>query len=123
MTVACLTFDTLIFARRLEAAGMDPKIAEAQAELQAEVQAQAYERQAQALEKFAEYQPLLDEIKITRGEFATKGDIRELRIELQSEIRSLRHELLIKLGGIAIGCTALFGTLVTVLAIFIGHGH
>lgn len=114
MMIACATFDTLRFVKRLEAVGVEPEIAEAQAELQAELQAQLLENQAssqkQILEKFAEYQPILDEIKIIKPELATKGDMVQLESKLgklEGKIENVRNELIIRLGGIIVGTAAI----------------
>jgi hypothetical protein len=64
-----LTFDTLKFARRLKEAGMDPRLAEEQAEALAEVLA-------------AKFDTLVE-----------KRDLAELRQELLREIASLRQEM------------------------------
>lgn len=138
MTVAHAIFDILGFVKKLEAAGVEPKIAEAQAELQADFQ-------SQILEKFAEYQPLLEEIKATKHEFATKTDIAKLdhkidsntaRLEhkidsvhselkaemrdVRSEIKALRNELIVKIGGIVVACMTVFST---IMAFLINHAH
>ena len=133
MTLAYAALDTLNFARRLEAVGVEPKVAEVQAELQLEIlekQAQAYEK---VVAKFVGYQPVLDEIKITRHEFATKGDINNLRhaltvdinnlsSELKTEINRLenkmnnmRNELIIKLGAVIVASSSVLGALMAFL--------
>lgn len=131
MAAIRVTFDTLNFVKRLEAAGEKPEIAEVQAQLQAELQAQILEKQEQAerqfLDKLAQYQPVLDEIKINKDQFATKSDIFSLgnRIDklentidaldnkFTSKFDSLRHELIVKLGGIAVAYTTVLGVLIT----------
>ncbi|MCK4608391.1 MAG: DUF1640 domain-containing protein [Gammaproteobacteria bacterium] len=87
MTTMALTFDTLKYANRLKAAGLDPKIAEAQAEAEAEVFAEALDNQ-----------------------LATKQDIKDLH----SEIQQIRSELTIKLGGIMVGGIGLIATLLVI---------
>jgi hypothetical protein len=142
MMLACATFDTLSFVKKLEAAGVEPKIAEAQMELQAELQAQLLENQAEVekkfLEKFAEYQPILDEIKIIKSELATKGDITQLanttkgditqlenkldkfESKFESKIENVRNELVIRLGGIVVGTAVVLGA---VMPFLINHVH
>ena len=100
MTLAYAALDTLNFAKRLEAVGVEPKVAEVQAELQLEIlekQAQAYEK---VVAKFAEYRPVLDEIKITRHEFATKGDINNLRHALKVDINNLYNVLTVDINNL-----------------------
>lgn len=86
------------------------------------------------MEKFAEYQPILDELRITKHEFATKSDIlrlenkidnvrAELKTEindLRTELNGLRNELIIKLGGIVIGSVSVLGV---IMAFLITHLH
>lgn len=81
-----IAFDTLAFANKLKAAGFDPKMAEAQAEAQAEL-----------------LSGLMDD------KLATKNDLKELKIELKTDIKQLRNDmkqlenrLLIKLGGLMV---------------------
>ncbi len=91
-----MPFDTLAFANKLKNAGVDSKIAEAQAEIQAQV-----------MQDFADQR------------LATKEDIREIKIEiaqLDTKIEQLRVELTLKLGGIIVASTAVLGTLITVLS-------
>lgn len=86
-------FDTLAYANKLKAAGLDPRIAEAQAELQATVLSE-----------------------LTTNQLASKKDLQELKLELQLDISKLKNELIIKLGGIVVACTAILGTLVAIFA-------
>ncbi|MCX7814454.1 MAG: DUF1640 domain-containing protein [Tepidimonas ignava] len=79
--MTALTFDTLKFARRLKEAGMDPRLAEEQAEALAE-----------ALEANLE-------------NLATKADIADLRKDMQL----MEQRLIIKLGSmmvVAVGVVA-----------------
>ncbi|MFN3958079.1 MAG: DUF1640 domain-containing protein [Tepidimonas ignava] len=79
--MTALTFDTLKFARRLKEAGMDPRLAEGQAEALAE-----------ALEANLE-------------NLATKADIADLRKDMQL----MEQRLIIKLGSmmvVAVGVVA-----------------
>ncbi|MCK4608392.1 MAG: DUF1640 domain-containing protein [Gammaproteobacteria bacterium] len=94
MTTMALTFDTLKYANRLKAAGLEPKIAEAQAEAEAEIFAEALDNQ-----------------------LATKQDIKDLRSEVQvidSKVDRLRSELTIKLGGIMVAGIGLIATLLVI---------
>jgi hypothetical protein len=92
-TMPLIAFDTLAYANKLKAVGMDPKIAEVQAELQA---------------------GLLNEL--TTNQLATKKDIQELRQELRQEMHELKFDLLTKLGGVIVACTAILGTLTAVFS-------
>jgi hypothetical protein len=58
-----IPFDTLAFANKLKEAGLEPKIAEAQAELQAAVM-----------------------IELATNQLATKKDLQELKLELLTKI-------------------------------------
>jgi len=101
--VHVITFDTLAYANKLKNAGMEHKLAETQAEVQAELLAS-----------------LMDD------QLATKQDIKDLRKEVHSEIKGIRHEmiaellamesrLLVKLGGITVTGIGLLATLFTIL--------
>ena len=89
-----LTFDTLKYAKQLEAVGVEPKVAEVQAEALVQV---------------------FDE------SVASKRDIKEidlkieaLRAELRKEIELSRKEIIIKLGGIIVACTAVLGVIISI---------
>ena len=137
MTSPRITFDTLDFVKRLEAAGEKTAIAEVQAQLQVELQAQILEKQElsqqQFMNKFTEYQPLLEEIKASKDEFATKSDILmldkkidsnilrlenridKLEIKLDNKIDSLRNDLLVKLGSIVVASTTGLGVVMALI--------
>lgn len=85
--MAALTFDTLKFARRLKDAGMDPRLAEEQAEAVAEA------------------------LQINREDLATKVDIADLRKEMQL----LEQRLTIKLGAMLVVAVGIVATLVKIL--------
>lgn len=96
MSVTCmpnLIFDSLAYANKLKAAGLDPKIAEAQAELQ-----------VNTLSDFA------------TNSFASKKDLEALELKLQLDLSKLKNELIVKLGGIIVACTAVLGTLVAIFS-------
>ncbi len=67
---AHVMFDTLAYANKLKAAGADPKLAEVQAEANAEMVASLIE-----------------------GTLATKQDIADLRTELKQDISDVRQEM------------------------------
>ena len=73
-------FDTLAYANKLKEAGCEPKLAEAQAELQA--QALGY---------------------LVNENLATKADLKEVSHFLEMKIQDMRHDLLLKLGSLVIG--------------------
>ena len=85
--MAALTFDTLKFARRLKDAGMDPRLAEEQAEAVAEA------------------------LQINREDLATKAGIADLRKEMQL----LEQRLTIKLGAMLVVAVGIVATLVKIL--------
>jgi|GEM_PF-1909287 len=124
-----IAFNTLDFANRLKAAGVAEKIAETQAQLQSELQQDTNK-------KFDEQQAMLNEL--TKHELATKDDINRLETKidvvenkleskismlenkldskisiLDSKISMIENKLVVKLGGIMVGCSALLGSLVT----------
>ena len=86
-----VTFDTLKFANTLKAAGIKPEFAEAHAKAEAEVFAEA----------------VTDQV-------ATKHDISELKCELRADMRQLKNELIIKLGGIVVAVGGLLGALIAI---------
>lgn len=77
-------FDTLGYAKRLEAAGFTRQQAEVQAEVQAEIMRQQAEAQNAALQKILESRD---------RELATRGDLRETELRLQKEIEGVRAEI------------------------------
>ena len=102
-----ITFDSLGYVKKLEAAGFTRQQAEAQADAlreQTEAQAAALQK---ALDKYDE---------ASRKDLATKGDIQDVRLEMKSmEMRLLKWQLGI---GAALGSFTLagFGTLAVVMA-------
>jgi histone H3/H4 len=86
-----LTFDTLKFARRLKEAGMDPRLAEEQAEALAE----ALEVNLQAL--------------------ATKADIKQLENDLRKDMQLMEQRLVIKLGSMLVVAVGVVAALVKLL--------
>jgi uncharacterized phage infection (PIP) family protein YhgE len=94
-----IAFDTLAFANKLKAVGMDPKIAEAQAELQADVLNElsigqlATKKDVQELK--TDMRELRTELKTDMQELRTelKSDMQELRTELKTDMQELRTEL------------------------------
>jgi len=82
-----ITFDSLGYAKKLEAAGFTREQAEVQADafrIQTEAQAEAIQK---ALSKYDE---------ASRKELATKGDVQDVRLEIQDvrlEIQDVRLEI------------------------------
>lgn len=109
--MAQTAFDTLDFANKLKAAGLNSKIAETQAELQAILQNNVNER-------LNTQQTTLNEL--TKHELATKDDIGRLETKidlvenkLEAKITMIENKLIVKLGGTMIGCSAALGALAT----------
>ncbi len=75
------TFDAIAYARKLEQAGFTRE----QAEIQAENARELREAQAESLRSFTKE---LDEK--TKKELATKGDIQDVRLEIQQTKYDLR---------------------------------
>jgi len=92
-----ITFDTLRFANRLKAAGLDPKLAEAHAEAEAEVYSNILSNE------------LATKHDLHRLEAATKSDLRKL----ESKIDLSNHAQLIKFGGMLAGGITLLAILMT----------
>ena len=84
--MASVVFNTLEYARRLEAAGFTRQQAEAQAGLMTEI---------------------VDE------RMATKADLRELEARLSSEMQKLEYRLTIRLGAMLAAAVAVLAALVT----------
>lgn len=101
-----IPFDTLTYAKRLEAAGCEKQLAEEQALAQAAIIMQQEEKLDSKLEKFEE------KLDKKLAKFATKA-------ELKSELKHLEHKLLVKLGGLM---SALFVIATGVLG-FILNSH
>ena len=87
-SMTLIPFDTLAFANKLKEAGLEPKIAEAQAELQAAVMTE-----------------------LATNQLATKKDIQEVRLGIQE----LKFELLIKLGSIIVICSTILGAILSIV--------
>ena len=96
MTV--LSFDTLKFARRLQAAGMDARLAEEQAEALAE----ALDANLQEL--------------ATRADIAVvRKDLQQLESDLRKEMLLLEQRLIIKLGSMLVVAVGMVAALVKLL--------
>lgn len=102
-------FNTLDFANKLKTAGLDSKVAEAEAELQTEFQSKIFDEleKNQAIME----QTLSAKIDLT----ATKTDLAALELRFDVKLEVLRSDILMKLGGLLGGGMAALGILVTVL--------
>jgi len=93
--VVAITFDTLKYANRLKAAGVDPKIAEAEAEALAEV------------------------FELNLKEIATREDIKlleeRLNVRLDTRLIQLEQRMIIKLGTLMVIAVSAVATLVKIL--------
>ncbi len=138
-----VAFDTLAYAKKLKAAGLDSKIAEVQAEVQVEMlnscvtenlaSKQDVNEVKFELEKFrVEFRSDLEGVRTEfRSEFERlhaefKSDIEELRNETKSEIaelkldmKNLEHRLTLRLGAIVVGAFTLLAAWTT----FLPHFH
>jgi hypothetical protein len=133
-----LTFDTLKFARRLKEAGMDPHLAEEQAEALAEVLAAKFDTLVEKRDLAELRQELLREIASLRQENAAlrkdmeasdaalrqemENGFAALRKEMENEFAAVRKEmqlleqrLIIKLGAMLVVATGVLATLMKLL--------
>jgi hypothetical protein len=123
-----VAFDTLVYANKLKDAGLDPKIAEVQAELQATVLTDFATKQLATKNDLCESEQAtkndLTEIKneIEKLRFEVKFEINELRNELRSEFKNeilkLKNEILLKVGAMFGASTIILGALITILSRF-----
>ncbi len=93
-----LTFDTLKFARRLKEAGMDPHLAEEQAEALAEVLSAKFDTLVEKRDLAELRQELVQEIGALRQEMETahaelRKDMEALRKDLEVSNAALRKDL------------------------------
>jgi hypothetical protein len=126
-----LTFDTLKFARRLKEAGMDPHLAEEQAEALAEVLSAKFDTLVEKRDLAELRQELLREIASLRQEMesanaALRKDMEAsdaaLRQEMENGFAAIRKEmqlleqrLIIKLGAMLVVATGVLATLMKLL--------
>lgn len=87
------TFDTLAYARKLEEAGLDRKLAEVQAE---------------ALRQFEDSQN-----QKARRELATKADLRELELRLENKMQTMEGRIRNWVIGLLLAQTAILGGLIS----------
>jgi hypothetical protein len=122
-----LTFDTLKFARRLKEAGMDPHLAEEQAEALAEVLSAKFDTLVEKRDLAELRQELLREIASLRQEMesanaALRKDMEASDAALRQEMEAIRKEmqlleqrLIIKLGAMLVVATGVLATLMKLL--------
>jgi hypothetical protein len=97
-----LHFDSLSYANRLKAAGMDAGLAEVQASAMTEV----IQGQSQNLSTKQEVQQLGQDLH---------KDMQSLRVELQKDMQLLEQRMVIKLGSLMVLAIGVVATLVKVL--------
>ncbi len=97
-----LHFDSLSYANRLKAAGMDAGLAEVQASAMTEV----IQGQSQNLSTKQEVQQLGQDLH---------KDMQSLRVELQKDMLLLEQRMVIKLGSLMVLAIGVVATLVKVL--------
>ncbi|WP_130471122.1 coiled-coil domain-containing protein [Candidatus Magnetaquicoccus inordinatus] len=109
-TAFAIPFDTLAFAKELEAAGIPPAHAEAQAKALSSVLQKVEESRLQ--------------------ELATKGDVRELELrlettkaELQKEIEVAKNETIKWMVGLALAQLAMMAGILMTLVRVLPGGH
>ena len=95
-------FDSLSYANRLKAAGMDAGLAEVQASAMTEV----IQGQSQNLSTKPELQQLGQDLH---------KDMQSLRVELQKDMQLLEQRMVIKLGSLMVLAIGVVATLVKVL--------
>ena len=86
-----MVFDTLLFARKLEVAGVQKPVAEAHSELLSET-----------LEEFSE-------------DLATQKDLKILEKNLRNEIEKMSLNLTIRVGGMFVVAIGILATLIKIL--------
>lgn len=99
------TFDTLAYANKLKAAGIDAKLAEAQAEANAEMISTLLEDGLATKQDLFSLQSNLEKKFIL--------DNASLKQELKQDIKDLEIRLTLRLGGIVIGSAALMTALLS----------
>jgi hypothetical protein len=101
--MSAITFDTLAYANKLKAVGVEEK----QAEIQAETLASVIDEQMASSRDLKEL------------ELSIKRDLKELELNLnhkiESEIGNLKHDLTIKLGGMLAVSIGVVAALVKIL--------
>src|SRR5580692_7602973 len=89
---ARMHFDTLTYANKLKAAGMEPKLAEAQALALVEAIDEGVATRADISEVKAEISQVKTELKQVKAEL--KADISQVRAELKAEIFEVKSGLI-----------------------------
>lgn len=127
-----VAFDTLAYAKKLKAAGLDSKIAEVQAEVQVEMLNSCVTENLASKQDVNEVKFELEKFRVEfrsdleRLDAEFKSDIEELRNETKSEIaelkldmKNLEHRLTLRLGAIVVGAFTLLAAWTT----FLPHLH
>ena len=126
-----ITFDTLAYANKLKAAGVESRVAEAQAEAQHDLFAEVIENKLATKEDINQLKIATKE-DINQLKIATKEDINQLKIatkedinqlkqdigQLKQDVGQLENRLTLKLGTLMASSIALLAALMTIL-----HSH
>lgn len=133
-----ITFDTLAYANKLKEAGMDTKLAETQAQVQAELLTKLVDDQLATKQDFKDLQiatkqdfenlhkDMNGQLKDLRKDMDgnLKGlrsdmdsQLKEMRTEMRSQAIEIEHRLLFKLGSIMVISISALATLMTLLHI------
>ena len=102
---AAIAFDTLAYANKLKSAGVEPHIAEVQAEANAEMLTHLIDNTIATKQDLNE----------ARREL--KHDIHELRLEVKHDIKNLENKVILRLGTVMTAGIAVLATLMSVLHI------
>jgi len=117
-------FDTLAYANRLKAAGVETQIAEAQAEVNADMIANLIDSTLATkqditnlrIELKQEIADVRHEIRDVRVELADlRGDLKETRSSLELKIAQLENRLILRLGGIMVTTVSVAVALLTIM--------
>lgn len=134
MSYPMFNFDTLKFAKKLEKVGIAPSLAE--------IQAEAFGEQAQAINNIIDKQLAtkddLEKLRIATKEdieklrLATKGDIDKLRIDidklrietkgnLETQRYKITYELTTRIGSMFVAAVVILGIAIPIISKFLNH--
>ncbi len=120
-----VAFDTLAYAKKLKAAGLDSKIAEVQAEVQVEMLNSCVTENLASKQDVNEVKSELEKFRVefrsdlegVRTEF--RSEVKGLRAEFKLDMKNLEHRLTLRLGAIVVGAFTLLAAWTT----FLPHFH
>ncbi|WP_423063714.1 hypothetical protein [Candidiatus Paracoxiella cheracis] len=120
-----VAFDTLAYAKKLKAAGLDSKIAEVQAEVQVEMLNSCVTENLASKQDVNEVKSELEKFRVefrsdlegVRTEF--RSEFERLRAEFKLDMKNLEHRLTLRLGAIVVGAFTLLAAWTT----FLPHFH